>query len=102
MKTSEAIEWLNKNESKARILAISYTNKMKFPEHVQNHIKNCWIKVSDNSDGIYKKPEREEEILQIGCKIVGTKPENDVIEYLLTNPYTGIKMSYAESRQMYG
>ena len=102
MTTNNPIEWLNTTHPKLNIIAISFTINSNFPEYVQTHIKNCWIKINDSNQGTYKKPTTEYELLQIGMEFVKTKSSKEVIKYLLTNPHTGYQMSYAESRMMYG
>lgn len=96
------IEWLNTNYPKLNIIAISYTIDNNFPNFVEEHIKEKWIKISNCAGGTYKKPTTKCELLEKGFEIVKTKSSKEVLEYLLTNPHTGCKMSYIESRMMYG
>ena len=102
MATNNAIEWLNTNHPKLNIIAISFAINSNFPEYIQSHIKDYWIKINDFNQGTYKKPTTEHELLQKGMEITKTKSSEEVIKYLLTNPHTGNQMSYAESRMMYG
>ena len=96
------IEWLNNTHPSLHFFAMDFVIKKKFPDYVQKHIQDYWIKISDANGGTYKKPVTEQELLKKGMEIVGTKSTKKVIKYLMTNPKTGHEMSYAESRMMYG
>lgn len=102
MTDNNPIQWLNTNHPNLSVIAITFTINNNFPQYIQAHIKECWIKISDANQGTYKKPVTEQELLQKGMEIVGTKSSEDAIKYLLTNPDNGMQMSYAESRMMYG
>lgn len=54
MTTNNPIEWLNTTHPKLNIIAINFTINSNFPEYVQTHIKNCWIKINDSNQGTYK------------------------------------------------
>ena len=96
------IEWLYNTHPSVHVLSIDFVNKNEFPDYIQKYIKDCWILISDENSGTYKKPVTEQELLQKGMEIVGTKSTTEAMKYLLTDPKTGCKMSYAESRMMYG
>jgi hypothetical protein len=102
MTNNNPIEWLNTNYPKLDIIAITFTINSNFPEYVQSHIKDYWIKINDINQGTYKKPTTEQELFKKGLEIIKSKSSEEVIKYLLTNPHTGHQMSYAESRMMYG